>query len=101
MMSNKRYASSIQRARVPLRVRRVGENCYRTTDAAGRGLQYLKKGDFTADALRAAEEANGKEIFLEGCFSRRTGRWSIIGRLYGNNHQALNGIATLAGQPAS
>ena len=80
-MGKRTYLKAEGVPRVPLRARRVGENCYRITDAAGRGLQYRKRGDFTSEALKAVEAAGGREIFLEGCLSRRTGRWSITGRL--------------------
>ncbi|HEV2627268.1 MAG TPA: hypothetical protein VGV41_01300 [Pseudolabrys sp.] len=83
MKDDGRSATSgdIRHKRVPLRVRNVGENCYRVTDASGRGLQYRKRADFSAVALKAIQAANGKEVILEGWLSHHSGRWSISGVL--------------------
>jgi len=77
-MGDQRYRSDIRHGRVPLRIRRVDENRYRVTDADGRGLQYRKRADFSADALRALDAGGGREVVLEGWLNR-FGRWSISG----------------------
>ena len=78
-MSDQTYRSDIRRDRVLLCVRKVGDNRYRVTDAAGRGVQYRKRADFTIDVRRVIEAANGEEVLLEGWLNR-LGRWSISGR---------------------
>ena len=77
-MSEPRYRNDIRHDRVPLRVRKVGDNRYRITDLNGRGLEYRKRGDFTSEALAAIDAANGKDAMLEGWLNR-FGRWSISG----------------------
>jgi hypothetical protein len=79
-MSDQRYPGDIRHNRVPLRVRRAGHNRYRVTDEAGRGVQYRKREDFSADVLTAIDAANGEEVLLEGWLNR-SGRWALTGRL--------------------
>ena len=75
------YRGDITHERIPLRVRRLDENRYRVTDAKGRGLEYRKRYDFTAEALALIDGAAGKEVVLEGWLNSR-GRWSITGIPY-------------------
>jgi|GEM_PF-6380178 len=79
-MSDHRYPGDIRRDRVPLRVRKAGDNRYRVTDEAGRGLQDRKRADFSADALKAIDVTSEEEVLLEGWLNR-FGRWSVTGRL--------------------
>jgi hypothetical protein len=75
-MDQPRYRSNIRRNRVSLKIRRVGENRYRITDAKGRGLEYRKRADFTPASRLAIDAAAGKEVIVTGWLNR-FGRWSI------------------------
>ena len=58
----------------------MAENRYRVTDTKGRGLEYRKRHDFSADALSAIDAAESQQVLLEGWLNR-SGRWSISGTL--------------------
>ena len=77
-MAEQRYRSDIRHERVPLKIRKVGENRYRITDAKGRGLEYRKRADFTAQTRHTIDAAAGREVIVTGWLNR-FGRWSIGG----------------------